>query len=85
MNDLQTSNSRYLLPGWFTETLPRVPIPRLAILRLDGDLCESTRGVLAQRYDRVSPGGFIIDDDPADTLFDAPLELVDPHGGDGVA
>jgi O-methyltransferase len=30
------------LPGWFKDTLPDAPIDRIALLRLDGDLCEST-------------------------------------------
>lgn len=51
------------LKGWFSETLPTAPIERLAILRLDGDMYESTMDALEQLYDRVSPGGFIIVDD----------------------
>lgn len=30
------------LPGWFRDTLPTAPFERLAVLRLDGDLYEST-------------------------------------------
>lgn len=51
------------LKGWFKDTLPRAPIERLAILRLDGDLYESTMDALEALYDRVSPGGFVIVDD----------------------
>ncbi|QNI38613.1 class I SAM-dependent methyltransferase [Edaphobacter sp. 4G125] len=51
------------LKGWFSETLPTAPIERLAILRLDGDMYESTMDALEELYDRVSPGGFIIVDD----------------------
>jgi O-methyltransferase/8-demethyl-8-(2,3-dimethoxy-alpha-L-rhamnosyl)tetracenomycin-C 4'-O-methyltransferase len=51
------------LKGWFKDTLPAAPIERLAILRLDGDLYESTIQVLEALYDRVSPGGFVIIDD----------------------
>ncbi len=51
------------LPGWFRDTLPDAPIERLAILRLDGDLYESTIQALEALYDRVSPGGFVIVDD----------------------
>jgi Macrocin-O-methyltransferase (TylF)/Coenzyme PQQ synthesis protein D (PqqD) len=53
------------LPGWFSDTLPEAPIERLAILRLDGDLYESTRDVLDNLYDKVSPGGFVVVDDYA--------------------
>jgi O-methyltransferase len=51
------------LPGWFKETLPQAPIERLAVLRLDGDLYESTRDALDALYPRLSPGGFCIIDD----------------------
>jgi O-methyltransferase len=51
------------LKGWFKDSLARAPIERLAILRLDGDLYESTWDALAPLYDKVSPGGFIIVDD----------------------
>ena len=50
------------LVGWFADTLPRAPIARIAILRLDGDLYESTMDAL-QVYDKVSSGGFIVVDD----------------------
>ena len=51
------------LEGWFRDTLPRAPIDRLAILRLDGDLYESTIDALSALYDKVSVGGFVIIDD----------------------
>ena len=35
----------------------------LAVLRLDGDLYESTMDALEALYDRVSPGGIVIVDD----------------------
>lgn len=55
------------LPGWFKDTLPTAPIEKLAILRLDGDMYESTMQALEALFDKVSPGGFIIVDD-----FDLP-------------
>jgi Macrocin-O-methyltransferase (TylF) len=51
------------LKGWFDKTLPDAPIKRLAIMRLDGDLYESTRTALINLYDRLSPGGYVIIDD----------------------
>jgi hypothetical protein len=51
------------LEGWFSDTLPTAPIEQLAILRLDGDMYESTMDALGALYDKVSPGGFIIVDD----------------------
>ena len=51
------------LPGWFSETLPKAPIERLAVLRLDGDLYESTMTALRELYPKVSAGGYVIVDD----------------------
>ena len=51
------------LQGWFRDTLPTAPIEKLAILRLDGDLYESTMDALRALYDKVSAGGFVIVDD----------------------
>jgi hypothetical protein len=51
------------LPGWFKDTLPSAPINNLSLLRLDGDLYESTIDALESLYDKVSVGGFIIVDD----------------------
>lgn len=51
------------LAGWFNETLPAAAIERLAVLRLDGDLYESTLDALTHLYPKLSPGGFVIIDD----------------------
>lgn len=49
--------------GWFQDTLPTVKSLKLALLRVDVDLYESTRIVYKHLYDSVVPGGYIIDDD----------------------
>lgn len=51
------------LPGWFKDTLPEAPITRLAVMRLDGDLYESTMDALVHLYPKLSPGGYAIIDD----------------------
>jgi O-methyltransferase len=51
------------LKGWFKDTLPTAPIDRLALLRLDGDLYESTIDALEALYAKVSSGGYVIVDD----------------------
>ena len=51
------------LPGWFKDTLNDAPIDRIAVLRLDGDLYESTIQALDALYPRLSPRGFCIIDD----------------------
>ncbi len=51
------------LKGWFRETLPKAPIERLAIVRLDGDMYESTLDGLVNLYPKLSVGGYLIVDD----------------------
>ncbi|HSY75753.1 MAG TPA: TylF/MycF/NovP-related O-methyltransferase [Bacteroidia bacterium] len=51
------------LKGWFKDTLPNAPIKNLAILRLDGDMYESTMDGLVNLYPKLSKGGYIIVDD----------------------
>jgi O-methyltransferase len=49
--------------GFFSDTLPSLQCGALALLRLDGDLYESTDLALRHLYPRLSPGGFVIIDD----------------------
>lgn len=51
------------LKGWFKDTLNTANIGELALLRLDGDLYESTIDTLIPLYEKVSSGGFVIVDD----------------------
>lgn len=51
------------LKGWFADTLPGAPIDKLAVLRADGDMYQSTMDILGPLYDKVEPGGFVIIDD----------------------
>jgi O-methyltransferase len=59
---LLDSQVRFLV-GWFRDTLPGAPIDRLAVLRLDGDMYESTMDALRALYPKLSVGGYIIIDD----------------------
>ncbi len=51
------------LKGWFKDTLPAAPISNISILRLDGDMYESTIDVLENVYQKLSIGGYCIIDD----------------------
>jgi O-methyltransferase len=51
------------LEGWFRDTLPAAPMGQLAVMRLDGDLYESTMDELTSLYPKLSPGGYVIVDD----------------------
>jgi len=51
------------LKGWFKDTLPDAPVEKLAVVRLDGDMYESTMDGLKHLYPKLSPGGFLIVDD----------------------
>jgi O-methyltransferase len=59
---LLDANVRFI-EGWFAETLPDAPVQELAVVRLDGDLYESTRDALSALYPKLSQGGFFIIDD----------------------
>ncbi len=56
-------NQVKFLKGWFKDTLPTAPIKQLSILRLDGDMYESTINGLDNLYPKLSKGGYIIVDD----------------------
>lgn len=52
-----------LVQGWFQETVPNNTIEKIAVLRLDGDLYESTAVPLRYLLPKVSIGGIVIIDD----------------------
>jgi hypothetical protein len=60
--DLLDEHVRFL-KGRFKDTLPRADIKRLAVIRLDGDMYESTMDSLTSLYPKLSIGGYIILDD----------------------
>jgi hypothetical protein len=49
--------------GWFCDTLVHVGAERFALVRLDGDLYESTTDALEALYPKLSPGGFVVIDE----------------------
>ena len=51
------------IPGWFKDTLPTAPIEQLALIRLDGDMYESTQVAIRALYPKLSAGGYCIVDD----------------------
>jgi hypothetical protein len=51
------------VPGWFRDTLPSLNVERLAILRIDADMYDSTRIALRTLYPKVSERGYVILDD----------------------
>lgn len=51
--------------GWFSDTLPGLRDARWALIRLDGDMYESTMDALENLYPQLSPGGYVIVDDGA--------------------
>lgn len=71
MEDVKNNFKKYnllddhvkFLKGWFNNTLPTAPIKRLALIRLDGDMYESTMDALEPLYPKLSKGGFVIVDD----------------------
>lgn len=71
LEEVRTNFERYglldeqvvFLKGWFRDTLPCVPADSLAVLRLDGDMYESTWDALTHLFPKLSVGGYVIVDD----------------------
>jgi len=71
LEEVQSNFQRYdlldnqvvFIKGFFKDSLPHAPVEKLAILRLDGDLYESTMDALNNLYHKLSIGGYVIVDD----------------------
>lgn len=71
LDDVRANFKRYgllddqvvFVPGFFSDTLPKLDGGPFALIRLDGDMYESTYVALEHLYPRVSTGGFVIIDD----------------------
>jgi len=69
--DVETNFTRYgllddqvcFIEGWFEETLPTLAGHTWSLIRLDGDLYQSTLEGLENLYPGLSPGGYCIVDD----------------------
>jgi len=51
------------IEGWFSDTLPLLLNRKFAVIRLDGDLYDSTMTSLNCLYPNLASGGFCIIDD----------------------
>jgi O-methyltransferase len=60
--DLLDDRVQFLV-GWFKDTLPTAPVETLSLMRLDGDMYESTVQAIEPLYPKLSVGGFCIVDD----------------------
>ena len=56
-------NQVKFLKGWFKDFRKQVSCKKLSILRVDGDMYESTWEILENLYDKLSVGGYVIVDD----------------------
>jgi O-methyltransferase len=72
------------LVGWFKDTLPTAPIGRLSLMRLDGDMYESTWQAIEALYPKLSPGGFCIIDDFGSHQSQAGLAVRDYRKANGI-
>jgi hypothetical protein len=61
--NLDPDHNVRFVEGLFADSLPGLQTGGLAVLRADGDLFVSTRDILTNLYDQLSPGGFVIIDD----------------------
>ncbi|MCC1480603.1 TylF/MycF family methyltransferase [Roseibaca sp. Y0-43] len=75
------------LKGWFSETLPTAPIDKLAVLRLDGDMYDSTMDAMKALYHKVSIGGTVIVDDyhAVPACRKAVHDFLETHAPDDIA
>jgi O-methyltransferase len=53
------------LKGWFKDTLPAIQCENISVMRLDGDMYQSTIEALTNLYPKLQAGGFCIIDDYA--------------------
>lgn len=53
----------FFLKGWFKDTLPKIKNEKLSLIRLDGDMYESTWQAISLLYENLSIGGYLIVDD----------------------
>jgi O-methyltransferase len=72
------------LVGWFKDTLPTAPIDRLSVMRLDGDMYESTWQAIEALYPKLSPGGFCIVDDFGSHQSQAGQAILDYRRNNGI-
>jgi O-methyltransferase len=72
------------LVGWFKDTLPTAPIDQLAVMRLDGDLYESTWQAIEALYPKLAPGGFCIVDDYGDLVAQCQRAIHDYRDAHGI-
>jgi O-methyltransferase len=72
------------LVGWFKDTLPTAPIDQIAVMRLDGDLYESTWQAIEALYPKLSPGGFCIVDDYGDLVAQCQRAIHDYRDAHGI-
>ena len=78
--DVLNDNVKFV-KGFFKDTMPTIEVEKIAILRLDGDMYESTIDVLNYLYPRLSVGGYcIIDDYGIPSCAQAVHDYRDKHG-----
>lgn len=53
----------HFVKGYFVHSLPGIQVKKIAVLRMDGDMYESTMDQLFNLYERVSIGGWLLVDD----------------------
>ena len=72
------------LVGWFKDTLPSAPIEALSVMRLDGDMYESTWQAIEALYPKLSAGGFCIIDDFGSHQSQAGQAVLDYRKANGI-
>jgi len=60
---MSSAKDYQIVKGWFEETLPKLPLRPIALLRMDADWYDSTKCILDNLATRMVSGGLIIIDD----------------------
>jgi O-methyltransferase len=77
----ELDNSVEFVKGWFKDTMPNNKVKTISVLRLDGDMYESTIEPLEFLYPKLSKGGYCIIDDytPEYGAFNAVNDYRETH------
>jgi len=72
----------HVVKGFFSDTLPRMPLRRYCFIFIDCDIYESHLDCLNLLYDQLVPGGIVVFDDYAEPKWPGASRAVDAYFAD---
>lgn len=82
LENIRVAEQVSLWPGFYDDSLPRLPASPISLLILDCDLYESYRTALTTLYSRLSPGGIVIFDEYFSPKYPGARRAVDEFFAD---